>query len=143
MQKEKSIYADVLESAISWRVRDMYNLYGTIRRVLFEGRKAERAAMLSELIKMQGGNIGGSAKVETPDDRLKLARELENIIARPGRDSSFWVGRSWYIYRSRRRVYPCGLGWGCFTVQPRQSIRLLLAVQNFHDAVSGVLASVV
>lgn len=41
MQKEKSIYADVLESAISWRVRDMYNLYGTIRRVLFEGRKAE------------------------------------------------------------------------------------------------------
>lgn len=62
MQKEKSIYADVLESAISWRVRDMYNLYGTIRRVLFEGRKAERAAMLSELIKMQGGNIGGSAK---------------------------------------------------------------------------------
>ena len=58
---------------------DMYNLYGTIRRVLFEGRKAERAAMLSELIKMQGGNIGGSAKVETPDDRLKLARELENI----------------------------------------------------------------
>lgn len=59
MQKEKSIYADVLESAISWRVRDMYNLYGTIRRVLFEGRKAERAAMLSELIKMQGGNIGG------------------------------------------------------------------------------------
>lgn len=79
MQKEKSIYADVLESAISWRVRDMYNLYGTIRRVLFEGRKAERAAMLSELIKMQGGNIGGSAKVETPDDRLKLARELENI----------------------------------------------------------------
>lgn len=61
MQKEKSIYADVLESAISWRVRDMYNLYGTIRRVLFEGRKAERAAMLSELIKMQGGNIGGSA----------------------------------------------------------------------------------
>ena len=27
MQKEKSIYADVLESAISWRVRDMYNLY--------------------------------------------------------------------------------------------------------------------
>lgn len=79
MQKEKSIYADVLESAISWRVRDMYNLYGTIRRVLFEGRKAERAAMLSELIKMQGGNIGGSAKVETLDDRLKLARELENI----------------------------------------------------------------
>lgn len=79
MQEEKSIYADVLESAISWRVRDMYNLYGTIRRVLFEGRKAERAAMLSELIKMQGGNIGGSAKVETPDDRLKLARELENI----------------------------------------------------------------
>lgn len=79
MQKEKSIYADVLESAISWRVRDMYNLYGTIRRVLFEGRKAERAAILSELIKMQGGNIGGSAKVETLDDRLKLARELENI----------------------------------------------------------------
>lgn len=55
MQKEKSIYADVLESAISWRVRDMYNLYGTIRRVLFEGRKAERAAMLSELIKMRAG----------------------------------------------------------------------------------------
>lgn len=79
MEKEKSIYADVRASAISWRVRDMYNLYGTIRRVLFEGRKAERAAMLSELIKMQGGNIGGSAKVETPDDRLKLARELENI----------------------------------------------------------------
>lgn len=79
MQEEKSIYADVLKSAISWRVRDMYNLYGTIRRVLFEGRKAERAAMLSELIKMQGGNIGGSAKVETPDDRLKLAREFENL----------------------------------------------------------------
>ena len=79
MQEEKSIYADILKSAISWRVRDMYNLYGTIRRVLFEGRKAERAAMLSELIKMQGGNIGGSAKVETLDDRLKLARELENI----------------------------------------------------------------
>lgn len=79
MEKEKSIYADVLESAISWRVRDMYNLYGTIRRVLFEGRKAERAAMLSELIKMQGGNIGGAAKVETLDDRLKLAREFENI----------------------------------------------------------------
>ena len=73
MQEEKSIYADILKSAISWRVRDMYNLYGTIRRVLFEGRKAERAAMLSELIKMQGGNIGGSAKVETLDDRLKLA----------------------------------------------------------------------
>ena len=54
MEKEKSIYADVRASAISWRVRDMYNLYGTIRRVLFEGRKAERAAMLSELIKMQG-----------------------------------------------------------------------------------------
>lgn len=82
MQKEKSIYADVLESAISWRVRDMYNLYGTIRRVLFEGRRAERAAMLSELIKMQGGNIGGSAKAETLDDRLKLARELENISDR-------------------------------------------------------------
>ena len=79
MQEEKSIYADVLKSAISWRVRDMYNLYGTIRRVLFEGRKAERAAMLSELIKMQGGNIGGSEKVETPDDRLRLAREFENI----------------------------------------------------------------
>lgn len=79
MEDKKSIYADVRASAISWRVRDMYNLYGTIRRVLFEGRKAERAAMLSELIKMQGGNIGGSAKVETLDDRLKLARELENI----------------------------------------------------------------
>ena len=57
MKKEKSIYADILESAISWRVRDMYNLYGTIRRVLFEGRRAERAAMLSELIKMQGGAL--------------------------------------------------------------------------------------
>lgn len=79
MEEEKSIYADILKSAISWRVRDMYNLYGTIRRVLFEGRKAERDAMLYELIKMQGGNIGGSAKVETLDDRLKLARELENI----------------------------------------------------------------
>lgn len=40
-------------------------------------------------------------------------------------------------------MYPCGLGWGCFTVQPRQSIRLLLAVQNFHDAVGGILASVI
>ena len=82
MKKEKSIYADILESAISWRVRDMYNLYGTIRRVLFEGRRAERAAMLSELIKMQGGNIGGSAKAETLDDRLKLARELENMATK-------------------------------------------------------------
>lgn len=27
MQKEKSIYADVLESAISWRVRDMYDAW--------------------------------------------------------------------------------------------------------------------
>ena len=43
MQEEKSIYADILKSAISWRVRDMYNLYGTIRRVLFEGRKVNES----------------------------------------------------------------------------------------------------
>lgn len=79
MEKEESIYANVRASSISWRVREMYNLYGTIRRVLFEGRTAERATMLSELTKMQGGNIGGAAKVETLDDRLKLACELENI----------------------------------------------------------------
>lgn len=79
MEKEENIYASVRASAISWRVRDMYNLYGTIRRVLFEGRTAERAAMLSELTKMQGGNIGGAVKVETLDDRMKLAREFENI----------------------------------------------------------------
>lgn len=79
MEKEGSIYANIRESAIICRVRDMYNLYGTIRRVLFEGRTAERAAMMSELTKMQGGNIGGAAKVETLDDRLKLARELESI----------------------------------------------------------------
>ena len=75
MEKEKSIYAGVLESAISWRVRDMYNLYGTIRRVLFEGRKAERAAMLSELIKMQGGNIGGSAKAPASSTSRSLEKE--------------------------------------------------------------------
>lgn len=63
MEKEKSIYADVRASAISWRVRDMYNLYGTIRRVLFEGRKAERAAMLSELIKMLRRNARPDGRV--------------------------------------------------------------------------------
>lgn len=80
MEQEKSIYEDILKSAISWRVRDMYNLYGTIRRVLFEGRKAERAAMLSELIKMQGGNIGGSAKVETLDDRLTALEKAPGVF---------------------------------------------------------------
>lgn len=79
MEKIENAYADVLANAIGRRVSDMYYLYGTIRRVLFEGRAAERAGMFSELIRIQGGNIGGSAKVETLDDRLKLAREFENI----------------------------------------------------------------
>lgn len=38
---------------------------------------------------------------------------------------------------------PCGLGWGCFAVQPRQSVRLLFAVKNVHDGVGGIFASVV
>lgn len=65
--------------AIQKRAYEMYNLYGTIRRVLFEGKRTERADMLGELIRQQGGNIGGKADPESPDELQELTKLLAGM----------------------------------------------------------------
>ena len=55
----ESGFTDARNDAIEERQREMYNLYGTIRKILFEGRTAERAELFSELMKAQGPEIGG------------------------------------------------------------------------------------
>ncbi len=56
--------------------------------------------------------------------------------------STFSMTSVWFAVGAAAALLTC-LFTDSFRVQPRQSIRLLLAVQNFHDEVSGVLASVV
>ncbi len=65
--------------AIQKRAYEMYNLYGTIRRVLFEGKRTERADMLGELIRQQGGNIGGKADPESTDELQELTKQLAGM----------------------------------------------------------------
>lgn len=67
------------KAAIQERVYEMYNLYGAIRRVLFEGRKVERANALSQLIQQQGGNIGGKADPTSPEELEIMKQELAGI----------------------------------------------------------------
>lgn len=61
------------------RACEIYNLYGTIRRVLFEGRKAERANALSQLIQQQGGTIGGKADPNSPEELEAMKQQLAEI----------------------------------------------------------------
>lgn len=65
--------------AIQERTYEIYNLYGTIRRVLFEGRKAERANALSRLIQQQGGSIGGKADPNLPEELEAMKQQLAGI----------------------------------------------------------------
>ncbi len=64
------------------RACEIYNLYGTIRRVLFEGRKAERANALSQLIQQQGGTIGGKADPNSPEELEAMKQQLAEIDKR-------------------------------------------------------------
>lgn len=66
-------------TAIQKRAYEIYNLYGTIRRVLFEGRKEERANALSQLIQQQGGNIGGKADPNSPEELETMKQQLAEI----------------------------------------------------------------
>ena len=66
-------------TAIQKRAYEMYNLYGTIRRVLFEGKRTERANALSQLIQQQGGNIGGKADPNSPEELEAMKRQLAEI----------------------------------------------------------------
>lgn len=66
-------------TAIQKRAYEIYNLYGTIRRVLFEGRKEERANALSQLIQQQGGNVGGKADPNSPEELETMKQQLAEI----------------------------------------------------------------
>lgn len=84
MPKQGAAFKDngFLESsmeAAQKRACEIYNLYGTIRRVLFEGRKAERANALSQLIQQQGGTIGGKADPNSPEELEAMKQQLAEI----------------------------------------------------------------
>lgn len=80
MQKENlSGFAKARIEAVQVRQEELYRLYGMIRRVLLEGRKAERADMFAELIRQQGRNYGGTMKTPSQDDLEKLAHQLAEI----------------------------------------------------------------
>lgn len=76
---QKNGFLSARRDAIQNRAYEMYNLYGTIRRVLFEGKRTERADMLGELIRQQGGNIGGKADPESPDELQELTKQLAGM----------------------------------------------------------------
>lgn len=66
-------------TAIQKRAYEIYNLYGTIRRVLFEGKRTERANALSQLIQQQGGSIGGKADPNSPEELETMKQQLAEI----------------------------------------------------------------
>ena len=67
------------KDAIQNRIYVIYNLYGTIRRVLFEGRRVERANALSRLIQQQGENIGGTADPSSQEELEAMKQQLAGI----------------------------------------------------------------
>ena len=76
---EKNGFLLARMDAIQMRTYEMYNLYGTIRRVLFEGKRTERANALSQLIQQQGGSIGGKADPNSPEELETMKRQLAEI----------------------------------------------------------------
>lgn len=95
---KKNGFLSARRDAIQNRAYEMYNLYGTIRRVLFEGKRTERADMLGELIRQQGGNIGGKADPESPDELQELTKQLAGIRYVPSKFEVFAV------YEPKRRM---------------------------------------